>query len=313
MHGHADLLDQVREEDRDNLWVTQIQAPGKYFHLFFLPYTAYAELKDVSEEDGEMEVRNFLKYVDTGEMWPRCIRAYGVSTLRKLQGYAYAVSYDDMIIMLKHMLKKTPKPAAQVLPNSDSAASASSAAEQMPRAPRPAAQAVPAAKQSEDEWSPLDMKDTVAKLSDAVKDLAKVLSSVTKENIRMAERRDSEELRKVKRERDEAIDETEQLRRDLLVKANISKHWRTARPWSCRGTCLQKQISAKNRRSARLTRSSCRGTWFSNQTSAKNRRGTNANLGVAPRACRDYHLGDRGTDCTRCWTSNLAISCDRTS
>ena len=39
-----------------------------------------------------MEVRNFLKYVDTGEMWPRCIRAYGVSTLRKLQGYAYAVS-----------------------------------------------------------------------------------------------------------------------------------------------------------------------------------------------------------------------------
>jgi hypothetical protein len=220
MHGHADLLDQVREEDRDNLWVTQIQAPGKYFHLFFLPYTAYAELKDVSEEDGEMEVRNFLKYVDTGEMWPRCIRAYGVSTLRKLQGYAYAVSYDDMIIMLKHMLKKTPKPAAQVLPNSDSAASASSAAEQMPRAPRPAAQAVPAAKQSEDEWSPLDMKDTVAKLSDAVKDLAKVLSSVTKENIRMAERRDSEELRKVKRERDEAIDETEQLRRDLLVKAN---------------------------------------------------------------------------------------------
>jgi hypothetical protein len=185
-----------------------------------LPYTAYAELKDVSEEDGEMEVRNFLKYVDTGEMWPRCIRAYGVSTLRKLQGYAYAVSYDDMIIMLKHMLKKTPKPAAQVLPNSDSAASASSAAEQMPRAPRPAAQAVPAAKQSEDEWSPLDMKDTVAKLSDAVKDLAKVLSSVTKENIRMAERRDSEELRKVKRERDEAIDETEQLRRDLLVKAN---------------------------------------------------------------------------------------------
>ena len=78
MHGHADLLDQVREEDRDNLWVTQIQAPGKYFHLFFLPYTAYAELKEVSEEDGEMEVRNFLKYVDTGEMWPRCIRAYGV-------------------------------------------------------------------------------------------------------------------------------------------------------------------------------------------------------------------------------------------
>ena len=183
----------------------------------------------------------------------------------------------------------------------------------MPRAPRPAAQAVPAAKQSEDEWSPLDMKDTVAKLSDAVKDLAKVLSSVTKENIRMAERRDSEELRKVKRERDEAIDETEQLRRDLLVKANKLQTLEDRAAVEFIGTCLQKQISAKNRRSARLTRRSCRGTWLSNQTSAKNRRGTNANLGVAPRACRDYHLGDRGTDCTRCWTSNLAISCDRTS
>ena len=215
LRGHSDLLDQVREEDRDNLWVTQIQAPGKDFHHFFLPYTAYAELKEVSEEDGEMKVRNFLKYVDTGEMSPRCIRAYGVSTLRKLQGYAHAVSYDDMITMLKHMLKKTP--AAQVPPNSDSAASALSAAEQMPM---PAAQAVPAAQQSEDEWSPSDMKDTVAKLSDAVKDLTKVLSSVAKETIRMADRRDSEELRKAKRERNEAIDETEQLRRDLLVKAN---------------------------------------------------------------------------------------------